>query len=118
MKQSKRKQGAPIFRDVIACGSILSPMAQWKPLVAAVSKECFEAEILRRDEWIAKFFRDNRVEFGDYDHLARVVGWNGLKMKKTETTEEYCHRVFRRMPAWRKPLPDALKPRGGTPRQS
>jgi hypothetical protein len=117
MKQRELGHQAPEFRDVIDSGSFCAPMARWVLLGAAVSKTEFDTAASRRDDWMRKLFESYGLEVGDFDGLARWIGSNGLRMKETETTEEYCYRAVRLLPSWRKPLPHALKPRGRTRRQ-
>src|SRR5262245_59297947 len=73
------------FADVIKCGSFLAPMAQWKPIAAAVSKPEFDTEILRAETWQLKLFEHHNIKPGDYDALAIVIKWQGLKRKKGES---------------------------------
>lgn len=111
MKRDRVNRRAPTARQVITCGpAFLAPMAQWKPLAAAVSKAEFDEHMAAFDKFVEQEFRRLGVEPGNYDELARKLSRHELTRGKDESAKDFCQRVLlRRRRAVDKPLDQAFR---------
>src|SRR5215475_6378027 len=111
------KRSALKLKEAIRAGSMLGPMANWKPLASAVSGNTFIELLARTGKWQCDEFIRLGVPIGHFERLALKISPNGLVRQQDETGFAFCQRVFTRRPAWNKSLDEALRPMGRPPCQ-
>ncbi len=122
MEQDTDKRSAATVRQVLNCGPFAStPMANWKPLAAAVSLTTFDEHLVAFEAYVERERARYGVRPGDDDEFARKLANNrpGLTRKVSESSKDFCRRVLlQRRPASNKPFNQALRPPGRRPHKS